>query len=195
MSREIESSGIILKKSKFSESDLILRILTSEGRKMSCLAKGALQSKKRFSGGILEPTHFINFRYLPAKENLHIINSAELVQGFSALRENYDRLTSALEVLSLIDGVVLEGQNQETLFGLAGNSLNELCKIEEVSQFWIHFGLKFLFQQGVLEIEDWMKPYLSCAMGDLHKLKLTQDLEKAHRIKSQLKVYAESAQV
>lgn len=195
MSRELEAQGIILKKNKFSESDLILRILTSSGVKMSCLAKGALQSKKRFSGGVLEPTHFISFRYLPGKENLNLINSAELVQGFQSLRENYDRITAALEVLGFIDRVVLEGQNQETLFALTGNSLNELCKITEVSQFWIHFGLKFLFQQGVLEMEEWMKPYLASPMGELHKLSLKPDIDKAGLIKMQLQAYVDSAQI
>ncbi len=193
--RELSAEGIILKKNKFAESDLILRVLTSEGKKLSLIAKGALQSKKRFSGGVLEPTHFIAFRYQPSKESLHLLTSAELVQSFQGLREDYDKISSALELLGLVDRVVLEGQSQETLFGLTGNALTEISRTQDLSQFWIHFGVKFLYQQGVLELEDWMKVYLSCKIGDLHEKKLNPDVEKSLLIKKQLKSYVESAQV
>lgn len=193
--RELSAEGIILKKNKFAESDLILRVLTSEGRKLSLIAKGALQSKKRFSGGVLEPTHFISFKYQPAKESLHLLTSAELVQSFPGLREDYDKISSALELLGLVDRVVLEGQNQETLFGLTGNALTEISRAQELTQFWIHFGVKFLYQQGVLELEDWMKIYLSCKIGELHEKRLPPDGERASFIKQRLKSYVESAQV
>ena len=60
---QAQNRFIILKKMKYGESDLILHAISMQGEKLSFIARGALKSKKRFGGGVLEPTHFVSFTY------------------------------------------------------------------------------------------------------------------------------------
>ena len=54
---------IVLKRDHFSESDLIVRVLNQRGALVSFIAKGAAKSRKRFTGGVLEPGCFIGVEY------------------------------------------------------------------------------------------------------------------------------------
>lgn len=78
----------ILKKSKFSESDLILQALSEEGEKVGFFVKGALRSKKRFGGGV-EPTHLIEVVYQKARQEggLNLLKEARLIEAFEGLRK------------------------------------------------------------------------------------------------------------
>ena len=87
---------IILKNQVFSESDLIIRGLNSKGCQLSFIAKGALKSRKRFSGGVLDPTAYIELEYRPSKKSLHRLQQAWFLEDFSALRKDYNRLSLAL---------------------------------------------------------------------------------------------------
>jgi len=49
---QISDNGIIIRLLPFKDSDLIVTLITQEHGKISCLAKGARNSKKRFSGGL-----------------------------------------------------------------------------------------------------------------------------------------------
>ncbi len=50
---------IILRTIKYSEADLIVHGLNTEGARINFMAKSALKSRKRFGGGVLEPTHYM----------------------------------------------------------------------------------------------------------------------------------------
>lgn len=54
---------IVLKKTVYRDSDLIIRGLNSQGAKLSFIAPAALKSRRRFGGGVLEPTNFIEVVY------------------------------------------------------------------------------------------------------------------------------------
>ncbi len=49
---EIQHPGIVLRRSEGRGSDLILKILTKDSGKIAVVARGARNSKKRFSGGL-----------------------------------------------------------------------------------------------------------------------------------------------
>ena len=53
----------ILKVVKYGEADLLVFGLNSMGAKVPLFAKAALKSKKRFGGGVLESTHYIEATY------------------------------------------------------------------------------------------------------------------------------------
>jgi DNA repair protein RecO (recombination protein O) len=75
------------------------------------MARGALKSKKRFSGGILEPSHFVQFTYKQsAGENrINTISEATLINDFKKIRQDYDHLEFALHVLECVSKVSQEG--------------------------------------------------------------------------------------
>lgn len=165
---------IILRKIKFSEADLIIHALSPRGERLSFMARGALRSKKRFGGGVLEPTHFVSFTYKEAKEEegLHTLQEATLINDFAGLRTDYDRLDFALHIIECVNKVSQAGDvNSEFLFNLLGHTLRAAETSEDLLILKMHFYLKFLLQQGVVDPEVWMAPFLKTNIADSNSLK------------------------
>jgi DNA repair protein RecO (recombination protein O) len=163
-----KTKAIILRTTKYSEADLIVQVLTVSGERLSLLARGALRSKKRFGGGILEPTHYveISLRRAFSSERLSVLEEATLLEDFKKLRLDFDRLETAFYVLETLSKVSQEGDSlSDGLFDLAGHSLRSLQEAKDLKIFLLHFGLKILYQQGMLETEAWMNPFLQTPLA------------------------------
>lgn len=171
MGLETEGHFLILRKIKYSEADLIVHALSQSGEKMSFMARGALRSKRRFGGGVLEPTHHVKLTYtVSGQSDIHTIKEAQLLQGFDSIRTDYDKLDFALSALNCVAHVSMEGDsNSSTMYNLLGHLLKRLeasLQVMELNLLKIQFYLKFLLQQGVLEVEEWMKPFLKVNLQD-----------------------------
>ncbi len=178
-----KNKGILLKATKYSEADLIVQILTAQGERITLIAKGALKSKKRFGGGILQPSHYIEFTYRKSTSSLWIIQEAHLINGFDKLRTEFDRLDTAFFLLDIILKISQEGDAFGVgLFDLLGNGLKALETTESYDHLKLHFGLKVLNQQGVLDPEIWMRPFLTLPLSEHQK---TLQIEKTN-IRQQL---------
>lgn len=143
------------------------------------MARGALKSKKRFGGGVLEPSHHVKLTYQDKEEKnqLNILEEAQLINGFSAIRKDYDLLEHALHTLDCIYRVSQEGdQISQDLYNLLGHNLKNLSKENiildlDLPILKLQFYLKFLSEQGVLQLESWMAPYLKVSMADHERLR------------------------
>lgn len=170
---ELQNKFIILKKMKYGEADLIIHALSANGAKKSFIARAALKSKKRFGGGILEPSHYVNFTYRDKKSDnqLYVLNEAVLIDDFKEIRADYDKLEFGLFMLNCAYHVSQEGDfDSHFLFNLIGNSLRQLGKTVNLQRFKLHFCLKFLFQQGVISAEEWMSAFLKVNIADSEQL-------------------------
>lgn len=177
---EKQDRFIILKKIKYGESDLILHALSSTGSKFSFMARGALKSKKRFGGGILEPSHFVTLSYKDKVDDgkLRILNEAVLIDDFKAIRADYDKLSFALFAVNCAGCVSQEGDlNSDFLFNLLGHTLRAIGLSSNVPALKLHFCLKFLYQQGVISLETWMTPFLKANIGDSEKMSESADIQ------------------
>jgi DNA repair protein RecO (recombination protein O) len=164
---------IILRKMKYGESDLILHAISPHGEKLSFIARGALKSKKRFGGGILEPTHFVSFTFKESSEEgkLHTLQEASLINDFPGIRQDYDHLEFALHVLDCVGKVSQEGdKHSDFLFNLLGHTLKSIEIAQDVLVLKMHFYLRFLLQQGVIQPEPWMGPFLKTNLADTNTL-------------------------
>lgn len=189
---------IILKALKYSEADLILHALSPHGEKLSFIARGALRSKKRFGGGVLEPTHFVSFTYKRASEEgqLNVLQEASLINDFAGLRKDYDRLELALHFLECVSRVSQEGdQNSEFLFNLLGNALKAAEITEDHLILKMHFYLKFLLQQGVVQAEGWMTPFLRANLSETNSLLPYRNLvdDELTNVEAMIKHYLQHA--
>lgn len=170
---QAQNRFIILKKMKYSESDLILHAISVQGEKLSFIARGALKSKKRFGGGVLEPTHFVSLTFKQSSEEgkLHFLQEATLINDFAGLRKDYDHLELALHVLECVSKVSQEGdRHSEFLFNLLGHTLRAIETAQDPLIVKMHFYLKFLLQQGVVDAEPWMAPFLKTNLADSNQL-------------------------
>lgn len=144
---------IVLKVSKYSDSHLMVNGINQKGAKISAMAPAALKSKKRFGGGVLEPTHFIDIQYQLAKHEgmLPILKEAQIIESFEGLRSDYDKLTLSFYFLKLIELVAQEdAQDSHALFSLLGHALKALENAKDFSSLKKHFEIKFLYTQGML---------------------------------------------
>lgn len=171
---------ILLKKVRYGESDLIVTGISSNGEKKSFLARSALKSRRRFGGGVLEPLHHVKLTYSDKsdKQLLSVLEEAQLLNDFSALKRDYDLLQFALFTLECASKVSQEGDNlSDSLYNLLGHCLKNLSN--EALNYELHvpilktqFFLKLLADQGVLEQESWMRPFLVTPMSEYAKLEL-----------------------
>lgn len=152
---------IVLKKVKMSESDLIIHGLTVNGSRLHLLARGALRSRKRFGGGVLEPSHFIEAEFTPPAETqqIGVLLEARILDSFEGLRTDYDRLETALRLLDLIDRSSPGGEMPGT-FDLLGNALKSLDLGQRQDRVELQFLIKLLSIHGSLDREEWMTDFL-----------------------------------
>lgn len=155
LSKWVRAEGIVLKKFLFGESDVIIRVLNTKGALVSLIAKGAQRSKKRFMGGMLEPTHFIGVEYKYTKKtSLYQLKHAWFLKRFAGLRGNYECLKTGLYFLNLMECVCQEGlEDSSDHFNLLGNALLALCDNPDLKALQFLFEFRLLYIQGILPKE------------------------------------------
>lgn len=152
-----KTKGIVLKTHKLGESDRIVTILTGSHGKVSAVAKGIRKTKSKF-GSRLEPfTHVEMLLY--KGRNLDIVTQAEIIDSFSEIRENFDRITFGSAMLDLVNKVSMEGETDFTLYKLLHRSLEVISKLEK------NFRLLLIaFDIKLMSISGYMPKLEHCAV-------------------------------
>lgn len=169
-----QEKAICLTKTKYGESDLILKFLTARGDVFSAIARSALRSQKRFGGGVLEPIHYMQIsverRDISLEdERLSILNEAKLIDDFAGLKTDYDRLQLGLHFVRLVAQVAREGDLHREIFNLLGHALKCAEVTKHLSILQSQFNVKFLHLQGVLPPEDKYRSLLRTSLKN-HQL-------------------------
>lgn len=142
--------ALILKKRSYGEGDLIIDILGSQGEKYCLLAKNARQSKKRFTGGVLDPLQFSELGMLERRRGFDLVTEGKVIYAFEALRQSYPKLNLGLYFTKVIDFVTLEGMEEnKPLFDLLGNTLRTLEASKDDNVLTVRFQLKLLYYLGL----------------------------------------------
>lgn len=179
---------ILLKKVRYGESDLIVTGISSQGEKKSFLARSALKSRKRFGGGVLEPLHHVKLTYSDKseKQQLSVLEEAQIINDFELLKKDYDLLQFGLFAVECVFKVSQEGDNlSDSLYNLLGHCLKNLATENlnyerHIPVLKIQFFLKLLSNQGVLEIEPWMKPFIAAPLSEFLRLDPIHSEARSH---------------
>jgi DNA repair protein RecO (recombination protein O) len=199
-----QTKGIVLKATRYSEADLIVSVLTSDGRRLQLFARNALKSKKRFGGGVLEPTHYIQVSYedrrskVGGESELHSLREASIIQAFEGLRTDYARIELALSLIDSVHKIVRQGDaSSPELFNLLGNALKATETSTELTRLRVHFDIRLLASQGVLEIEGEAARLAALSIGSHDVEKISEiDWRSLGAVASQqLRRYIESGAV
>jgi len=161
---------LVLRTFKHGESDLVVHGLNPLGARMNFFARGGLKSRKRFAGGILEPTHYIEVTYKVGNSNegdpLHTLQEAHLIREFPKLRTDYTRLETALHLLKVVHKLGQQGViDSPDLFNLLGNALAAAETSPDLERLKVHFEVKLLAAQGVLPHDDDFTPWLKATLA------------------------------
>lgn len=177
----VRDKAIVLRTTRYGEHDLIVQVINSKGAKLNLFARSALRSKKRFGGGVLEPTHFIQVMYQDKSakggdSSLHTLSEATLINSFSKIRSDYARLEAALHAVQVITVVAHEGDvDSEAIFNLLGNTLKAAETSNALEALKTHFEVKLLTLQGVLEHLSEEEALLRSPISDHESLVLSDD--------------------
>lgn len=147
--------GFILQSAIVGESDLIITLFTDVVGLLKVTAKGALKSKKRFSGGVLEPINYIECEV----QNQRWLQEAKLLEGFEGIRTHYARIELALQFLKYYYSLQLNSEASlpephHSLFYLLGHALRALSNQENLNKVEAQFLAKLLQEQGVLDLTN-----------------------------------------
>lgn len=140
------SEGIILSRKNYGEADRILVIMTKNYGKVSLLAKGIrkLQSRKR---GHLEIFSKVKFSAVTAK-GFDILTEATVLNNFSDLRLNLNKITLAYYFCEVVNKITREGEKQLTVYSLLTTALEQLETAKNLKVLRKEFILKLLIEMG-----------------------------------------------
>ncbi|MFH1679302.1 MAG: DNA repair protein RecO [Candidatus Eisenbacteria bacterium] len=118
--------AIVLSRSRFGETSLIVTLFTRGRGPLRFMVKGARRPRSRF-GGCLEPTnHLLAVYYRKEGRDLHLLAQADLVASFPGLRGSLLRLAYAYAIIDALVGLKREETPAEKLFRLALEALGTL---------------------------------------------------------------------
>lgn len=176
---KVTEKGIILKTTRYGDADLIVSVLTPLKGCLQLFARSALKSKKRFGGGVLEPTHYISFLYedrrskLGGESEINNLLEASLLQGFSGVRTSYEKVDFALWCLTVVHRIArLGGVEGNEVFDILGNTLRTLTETNDLSKLKVHFTVRLLAQQGVYDGHGISEEYLKTPLSQHALLRL-----------------------
>lgn len=96
----LRTRAIVLRRTNYGEADRIVQLLTPSGKK-SVMAKSVRREKSRLAGGI-ELFAICDVVIGEGKGDLGILTSARLVQFYSHIMQDYDRMQFAYTTIKLI---------------------------------------------------------------------------------------------
>jgi DNA repair protein RecO (recombination protein O) len=121
--REISTSALVLRTRAYGESDRLVTLLTEDHGKLTGIAKGAKNSRRRFAG-TLEPFLQIRatFHHRPSSE-LVFLHRCELVRPLRRFSTDLARYVAGSYVLDLVDRMVLGRESGDEIYRLVRDTL------------------------------------------------------------------------
>lgn len=125
--KEQHIDAIVLKKTKLSETDLIITFLSKDGCQIRAVAKGARKPSSTFASRL---ELFSNVAILLAKgKNLDIVREAKILKSYSSIRKDIEKTICSSCAVELIEKVTQQNLVNENLYQLTINFLNVVEEI------------------------------------------------------------------
>lgn len=143
----LKVKGVVIKEVPYKDNDKIITLMTDKLGKISCMAKGAKKTNSALlaSCQLLVYSEFVLYK----GTSFYHINSAETIDTFYLLRTDYDKLEKAYEITKVLNSLVVENEETESILSLYLNSLfvisKDMFKFEYVMSV---FKLKMLVLLG-----------------------------------------------
>lgn len=118
MSLEVSTAAFVLHTRAYAESDRIVTFLTADQGKLTGIAKGAKNSRRRF-GGTLEPFHEVRavYQQRPGRD-LVFLARCELLHAHHSFTRDLDRYAAGSYLLELTDKMAFGPEPGGGIFGL-----------------------------------------------------------------------------
>ncbi|HEY0791459.1 MAG TPA: DNA repair protein RecO [Chthoniobacterales bacterium] len=97
------AKGVMMRRSRFSDTSLITHWLTDHHGKVRTIAKGALRPKSAFLGQLDLFFHCELLWAHSRKSDLHVLKEVRVMEPFARIRETYVQMLAASYFAELID--------------------------------------------------------------------------------------------
>ena len=152
--RVTKTEALVLRHRRFGDAARIVTLLTPGRGKIDAVAKGVLRPRSKLAGH-LEPATHVEV-VLAHGRNLDIITQAQAVDSFAALRDDLERLSTALYLTELSDRFTVEHAEGRSVYELLHASLVRLARGD---------GLHLLtrsFELALLEVTGFRPEWRAC---------------------------------
>lgn len=142
-----KTKALILREVRYKEADKMLTLFSDSRGKLSAKARGALRKGSR----ICAATQQLTYSELTVFENRGrlTVNEAEIIEPFSALREDIGKFALGCYFAECIDGFGVEDQSEPALLQLALNALFALSRdLYPAEQIKAAFELRLMCLAG-----------------------------------------------
>ncbi len=161
-----KTEAIVLRAVNYRDTSKIVTFYTKRYGKMSAIAKGARNPKSKF-GSLFQPLNYLQIVfYRRENRQLQYVSSSDFVKYFKTLTTNVEKLTIAISLIEIVNLVMHDEDENESLFGLLVDSLDALDGIEMTQKdagtrgvpspsplnIFVHFGLHLAGNLGFAPI-------------------------------------------
>lgn len=127
--KDIKIKAIVLKKTKLSDTDLIITFLSDDGSQVRAVAKGARKPSSTFASRL---ELFSNVEVLMAEgKNLNIVREAKIINAYSKIRSDIEKTVCATPAVELLDKCTRQNLNSKNLYQVTLNFLSEVEQVHD----------------------------------------------------------------
>ncbi|MCS7201657.1 MAG: DNA repair protein RecO [Dictyoglomus sp.] len=148
MNRYYFEEAIVLKNQRIRDSDLLLTIYGRSKGKYNVIAPGALKFKNRLRGKI--ELFSWGKGYFIKRKSLDWLINWEIKDIFWNIRTNFEKLNSALSIISIVERNTPWENPDENLFNIVINIL-KLIKENNSEFFKEIFFIRYIQSQGLID--------------------------------------------
>lgn len=138
-----KTDGVVIQRTDFGESDLIVTLYTSDLGMVKGIAKGAKRSKKRFVNN-LQPFSYIRIVFSEGRGGLIRLDEADMIQPFFRISENISKVLYGSYFLEIIKEMTGEKESNPQLFELLVTFLSLLNNTAPREEYLRVFEVRFL---------------------------------------------------
>lgn len=129
----LKTKGIVIKKVDFGEADRFITIFSEEYGKIELLVKGIRKSKKRDKSSV-DLLTLSEFTFYKKNSNL-ILSSIDSTEYFYDIKKDLEKLEITSYILSIINEIVLYGEQKKEFFQRLKKALEFIIKNEDFSNY------------------------------------------------------------
>ncbi|WP_419553333.1 DNA repair protein RecO [Candidatus Poriferisodalis sp.] len=144
--------GVVLRTIKLGEADRIITIITSGHGKVRAVAKGARRTRSRLAGHV-EPLRHVDLQLYRGRGELDIVTGAETLDRWPGLREDLDRLGTAMTLAEAVDQSVHDRGDDPVPYQMLVGALRRLDLVSS-EMLLPAFLLRLLAHEGTAPLLD-----------------------------------------
>lgn len=146
--KNLTVSCIILGHRNFTENDKLIFLYTEELGKIKVIAKGGRKITSKFTGH-LETLNFCTAEIYFGPRNI-ILKEIITIKNFKKIRENFEKLSAALQIAEISNKILYENQKMENLCRMITEALNQLSISTKPWLTAQSYIIKILDQAGLI---------------------------------------------